>query len=198
MSPRPYRLTRRALSIEETRRRILDATVALHAEKGALATSYAEIAARADVATPTVYKHFPTRRDLLAGCTAHASADAPPCGPEVLAGTTTTEQRLRAVLSALYAQYAHLQPWLRWHEEPRDPDLAAVLAPARAAVAELFRAALVDATPSRQALALLEALAAYPAWETLVHRHGFTNEEAVDISASALLRLLTRAEERLR
>ena len=65
MSPRRYRSDRRKAATEETRRRIVDSTVSLHAECGAIATTYAMIAERADVAIPTVYNHFPTLGDLL-------------------------------------------------------------------------------------------------------------------------------------
>jgi len=46
------------------RRRIVDATMALHLEKGVVATSFDDIARKADVAVATVYRHFPTLHEL--------------------------------------------------------------------------------------------------------------------------------------
>src|SRR5918992_4527727 len=68
MSPRRYDMTKRAAAVEETRRRIVEATMDLHASKGILATSWEEIARRADVAPATVYRHFPTLDELLPAC----------------------------------------------------------------------------------------------------------------------------------
>ena len=53
MPHRQYRQSRRAESTEETRRRIVEATYALHAEQGMAATSMKQIAARADVSVGT-------------------------------------------------------------------------------------------------------------------------------------------------
>ena len=60
MSPRRYRLERRAETAGETRRRLVDATFALHVEQGISATTMTDIAARAGVSVGTVYHHFPT------------------------------------------------------------------------------------------------------------------------------------------
>lgn len=188
MAPRPYRLSRRARSLEETRQRILDATVALHAEKGSLATSYAEIAARADVAVPTVYKHFPDRAALIQGCTGHVAAGAPPIGPEVFAGAADRPARIRALAEAFYRQHAYFEPWKRHREDRVDPDLAAVVSPWREPVRALIRAALSGegeaAAPG--ALALAESVLDYPAWETLVRHHGLTNAQAAALAAAAI------------
>ena len=68
MAPRKYRMDRRKEAVEETRRRIMDATVALHGEQGILATSWEDIAQKADVALATVYRHFPSLEELVPAC----------------------------------------------------------------------------------------------------------------------------------
>jgi AcrR family transcriptional regulator len=65
MSPRPYRLGRRAESIEQTRERILAATRDLLFRDGYRATSLDEIARTADVARATVYYQFGSKAGLL-------------------------------------------------------------------------------------------------------------------------------------
>ena len=60
MSPRKYTMDKRKAALEETRQRILEATLALHSEKGIFGTSWQDIAHRADVSVGTVYKHFPS------------------------------------------------------------------------------------------------------------------------------------------
>jgi AcrR family transcriptional regulator len=63
MAPRKYDLGKRAEAVEETRRRIIQATFELHGEKGVVATSMQDVAERADVALRTVYYHYPTVDD---------------------------------------------------------------------------------------------------------------------------------------
>ena len=61
-------MERRTAAVEATRRRILEATMALHMEQGIHGTSLQEVAERADVALGTVYRHFPTVDKLVRGC----------------------------------------------------------------------------------------------------------------------------------
>ena len=68
MSPRKYDMSKRSRSVEETRRRIIEATIAAHGELGMLETTFQDVAARADVALGTVHRHFPTVEDLVAAC----------------------------------------------------------------------------------------------------------------------------------
>jgi Bacterial regulatory proteins, tetR family. len=67
---RAYRSQLRAQQAEETRERILDATVRVMA--GGLATlSIPAVAREAGVSVPTIYRHFGTKRDLLAAVYPH-------------------------------------------------------------------------------------------------------------------------------
>ena len=61
---------KRAAAADETRRRIVDATHALHIEQGIAATSWDDIAARAGVGVGTVYRHFPSLDELIPACAA--------------------------------------------------------------------------------------------------------------------------------
>src|SRR6478735_1837651 len=77
MAPRAYNnQTRQQLQIE-LKQRIVQAAVQLHAQKGGLATTYADIAQTAGVSLPTVYKHFPQLDTLFQSCTAHVGQAAP-------------------------------------------------------------------------------------------------------------------------
>lgn len=55
-----------------TRRRILDALVALVTERGTLDFTVAEVADRAEVPLRTLYRYFPRRQDLVDGLAAEA------------------------------------------------------------------------------------------------------------------------------
>ena len=68
---RAYGSPLRARQAEETRERILDATVRVMAE-GLAFMSVPQVAREAGVSVPTVYRHFATKRDLLAAVYPHA------------------------------------------------------------------------------------------------------------------------------
>jgi AcrR family transcriptional regulator len=79
--PRKYDLGRRADSQAQTRRRITEAAVELHATVGPARTTISAIAERAGVQRLTVYRHFPTEQELFAACSAHWLAGSPPPDP---------------------------------------------------------------------------------------------------------------------
>ena len=95
---RKYELKARAAKQEETRRRITEATVALHEEVGPARTTVAEVARRAGVTRLTVYNNFPEERQLFAACQGHWFERHPP--PEL-----NPADGLEAVLPSLYAWY---------------------------------------------------------------------------------------------
>src|ERR1700754_3724756 len=102
---RPYRLKERALRQEETRRRITEATVELHATVGAANTTIKAIAERAGVERLTVYRHFPDEAGLFAACSAHWIAATPPPDPGAWARIGDDARRLRTALGELYTWY---------------------------------------------------------------------------------------------
>src|SRR4051794_41340764 len=65
MSPRPYRLGRRAENIEQTRGRIIAAMRELLARDGYRSASLEEVARVADVTRATVYYQFGSKAGLL-------------------------------------------------------------------------------------------------------------------------------------
>jgi AcrR family transcriptional regulator len=103
---RPYRMKRRAELEEETRRRITESTVALHAEVGPARTSISAIAERAGVRRSTVYRHFPDEEALYAACSSHWRAANPLPDPAVWAAIADPAERAATALRDLYAFYA--------------------------------------------------------------------------------------------
>jgi AcrR family transcriptional regulator len=72
---RPYQSELRAEHAEETRRRILDASLRV-AATGLASLSVPAVAREAGVSVPTVYRHFGTKADLLAQMYPHAARRA--------------------------------------------------------------------------------------------------------------------------
>ncbi|MHB8606341.1 MAG: TetR/AcrR family transcriptional regulator [Thermoplasmatota archaeon] len=102
---RKYELKARAESQEETRRRIVEAAVALHEALGPAQTSISAIAERAGVQRLTVYRHFPSEVELLRACSGHYRALHPPPDPAAWKAIRDPEARLAAGLGALYRHY---------------------------------------------------------------------------------------------
>src|SRR3954454_17794372 len=78
---RKYELKQRAEQVEETRQRIVEATSALHLERGTAGTSIAGVARRARVQRRTVYNPCPDASTLFEACSAHWGALHPPQEP---------------------------------------------------------------------------------------------------------------------
>jgi AcrR family transcriptional regulator len=106
MTTRRYEKRKRKANEEETRRRIIGATTALHEEVGPARTTITAIAARAGVARPTVYQHFPGERALFGACAAHFAENNPAPDPGPWREIADPVDRLRTALEATYEYYA--------------------------------------------------------------------------------------------
>lgn len=193
--PRRYDRSRRDAAMAKTRHRIVEAVVTLHAERGARDTSYAMIAERADVAIPTVYKHFPSLTELFGACVGHVSERAPSLGPEIFTGIMDASERLAALARILAARHRFFAPWLRWsvHEAPLIPELAAHLRPLDEAHRRLIVQAITpafDSGPPPALLGLLEVLFEYRTWQTLTKTQGLSDTAATDAIIDAAQKLL--------
>jgi AcrR family transcriptional regulator len=105
MSPRRYVMENRARTAEDTRRRIVEATYALHAERAIGETTMKDIAERADVGLGTVYHHFPTYNDAVRACGAHTFAISAPPDVTIFNGTKSLDERIVRLADELFAFY---------------------------------------------------------------------------------------------
>ncbi len=125
MTRRKYELKKRAVKKRRTRERIVEAAVALHQEIGPSATTISGIAERAGVQRLTVYRHFPTEKDLLAACSSSFIDRHPPPTP-VADETLRADQQTRTVLQAFYTYYQETSEM--WASIYRDKDRMAAVA----------------------------------------------------------------------
>ena len=172
MAERKYRMRKRAEGLDATRERIVEATAALHYEQGVVATSYIQIAERAEVGPATVYRHFPTLGSLVNACGAHvAEVTQPPVpenAPAVFAGLTERGQRLERLVAELDAYYGRASVWLGIAARDRDrvPELDGFLRQVEAGVEALVREA-IGAGSSEAVIRLVTALADVSVWLSL-------------------------------
>ena len=158
MSPRNYDMSKRALAAAETRRRIVDATRALHTEQGIAATSWDQIAARAGVGVGTVYRHFPTLDELVPACgevsmeiVAPPSADA---APALFDGVADPAERIARLVAEVFAIYDRGAPELRVvrREPGAHPSVAELGTAFEATLSAFIAAALPDGSASDRAV----------------------------------------------
>jgi AcrR family transcriptional regulator len=175
LAPRKYTMDKRKAAVEETKRRILEATLALHSEKGIFGTSWQDIARRADVSVGTVYKHFPSLDELVPACGELMYAiTRPPSlddAPEIFAGAHTLEERLGRLISELFDFYERGAPYIETDFQERR--LAAVQeweAYMRATIAGLVREALVSAEPDERTVQAVSALVDFSTFKSLLDR----------------------------
>ncbi|HSJ72888.1 MAG TPA: helix-turn-helix domain-containing protein [Miltoncostaeaceae bacterium] len=183
---RPYRKRRRAELEDETRRRITEATVALHGTLGPARTTVSAIAERAGVQRATVYRHFPDEQALIDACSTHWRAENPVPDIARWAAIEDPDARLRSALGELYAWYDRTEYMLE--KTSRDAAVVEALRPAVARVAGWLDAAagvLAEGRPgdaARGRAAIAHALA-FDTWRSLVRRQGLPPEEAVELMA---------------
>jgi len=194
MSPRRYDRRSRLAAAEETRRRIVRATVELHGEHGAVGTKHEMIARRAGVSLPTVYKYFPTRNDLIPHCTGQVLNEAPVQLDEtVFDGRDDVPSRLHGLARRTFEFYDYAAPWLRWsaRDAAELPALRDYLDEVGRGRAALLRGALApdfDRTPPRGLMALSMVLLDFPSWQAL-KESGFTSQGAASAVGEALVSL---------
>jgi len=191
MPKRSYSMQRRVALEAETRECIVRATVALHARHGALATTYAMIAKRAQVATQTVYNHFPDDSALLGACTGHVLDRAPPLALEKIRSVRSPAARLRLLAEVVFARHEFMAPWLSWHEAAVIPALGEIIAKGSDALRALIAAVVApdhDSTPDfvDAAFVLLD----FPAWQALTRTR--SSAEAAHVAGKCLADLLPR------
>ena len=191
MAPRKYTMDRRRAAVEETRRRILEATLALHSEKGILGTSWQDIARRADVSVGTVYKHFPSLDELVPACGELMYAiTRPPSledAPEIFAGVHSLEERLGRLISELFDFYERGAPYIETDfQERRLPMVQEWEAYMRATIAGLAREALQPVGPDEETVGAVSALLDFSTFKSFMDR-GIHKEQAAKTMHEVLL-----------
>jgi AcrR family transcriptional regulator len=194
MSPRKYDMTRRASAVAQTRRRIIDATRALHTEQGIGATSWDDIAARAGVGVGTVYRHFPSLDELIPACGAVTmevvAAPHPDVVPSLFAGTDTPGERIERLVREAFAVYERAAPELRAIRN--EPDVH----PSVAEAGDEFEAslgALIDAarvTPADRPV--VRAMVDLGTWQAL-RDQGVGADEAVAVVSDMIASRFSRS-----
>lgn len=193
MVRRAYQLGRRAESAEETRRRLVEATFALHGEQGIAATTMKQIADRAGVGVGTVYHHFATVEDTVAACAAHVQQALPMPTETIFAGVVPMRQRVLRLALAVFGHYQQLPFDIVLADQDKVPVLKQVVAEEQRERIALTGAALAPFAVDRDLVRVVAALLDVGVYRSL-QRIGLSHEDAAAAIADVIQARLTRKD----
>jgi AcrR family transcriptional regulator len=193
MARRAYQLKRRAESAEETRRRLVQATFALHGEQGIAATTMKQIADRAGVGMGTVYHHFPTLDDTINACGQMVMATFPPPTEAIFAGVPTMKERLARLARALFAHLDQVGFDMVRVDRDRLPIVSKFVDEELAHRIALTRAALAPFAVDRDQVRVAAALLDIGVCRAL-QAAGLSRDQAADTVADMIRARLTRKD----
>ena len=184
-------MDKRRAAVEETHQRILEATLALHSEKGIFGTSWQDIAQRADVSVGTVYKHFPSLDELVPACGELMYAiTRPPSledAPQIFAGAHSLEERLERLISELFDFYERGASYIETDFQERQlPAVQEWEAYWRATIEGLACEALSPVGPDERTVRAASTLIDFSVFKSFMERD-IPKEEATKIMNEVLL-----------
>lgn len=171
--------------MEETRRRIVDATLELHAERGISATRWDDIAARAGVGVGTVYRHFPSLDELVPACgqavMERLRLPDPAAAEDLFAGADDAPERMERLVAEVFALYERGAPLLRTtlRESGVHPQVAHDAAAIDALLGALVDAALAPLSTGSVERQVVRAMVDLDTW-TAFRANGLDDREAVE------------------
>jgi AcrR family transcriptional regulator len=188
---RDYRMRKRAEARDETRERILRATMEVHDEKGVAPATLSDIAQRAGVGLATVSRHFPSYGELVQACGMHVWQEmrppVPPDAPAMFEGVVGRQARLArmvAEIDAFYARGAHRLA-LAGRDRELVPQLDGFLGAVEAGIAAVVAEALRHEQLPERALRIATALMGFPVWAAL-KKAGLRDDELSDFRVRML------------
>lgn len=174
-------MTKRAEQVDQTRLRIVEATVELHGTLGPAATTIAAIAERAGVTRLTVYRHFADDEALFAACSAHWTAQQKQPDPGAWARIDDADERLRVGLTDLYRFYRDGEPMLShvhrdWATLPAT--IRRGLEAQERGYQDVLLAPLGEVGETPRLRALVGHAVSFWTWRSLCFERGLSNDEA--------------------
>ncbi len=184
---RTYTLKRRAEQQAKTRRRIVEAAVALHGSIGPGLTTISMVSERAGVQRHTYYAHFPDERSLWLACSGLVFERDPLPEAAPWRAIEDRRERLRVGLRAIYDWYernASLAACVlrdaEFHAVTKEVNELRFGAP-MAAYREVLGAKL-----NAKQRALLRLALSFFTWRTLAHENGLKQGTAVAVMVQAI------------
>ena len=183
--PRSYTLKQRAERQDETRERIVDATIELHQTIGPTATTISQIAERAGVGRVTVYRHFPDELTLARACSGKYLRHNQPPDPERWHSVADPAEQLRVALRETYGYHrATAQMFSHVLADARDhPVMVPYHQHWRRAADVLLEPWHVRGRRRARTRAAIALALSFDTWRTLCEENGLSDREAAETGA---------------
>lgn len=189
---RPYRLGKRQASVDETRRRILDAATLEFAENGIPDTSMQAVARRADVAPGTVLYHYPAPDDLVEATVERWIDEMKAPSPEAIDTEAPLEERVASLVVELYGLYERSEHAYRiYSKSPDHPVLKRYEKWWYDNVNLMIIRALADRAAEPEVMQVVSVLV-NPGFRGTLTMSGITPERSVEIATTLVLSWLSR------
>nr|ART40397.1 K224 [uncultured bacterium] len=198
---RKYDSTRRVEAAQKTKEGILEAAFKLH---GMGIFDLESLASEANVSLATVRKYFPTRDELLIGCTTWGMRYAVFPDIDEIAAVGGREERLRAGVAQMHRLYDSLFPhiWATYQNKDDSPVLDALIEQfdlVTGPVCDVVLAAWpADIASDLEARGVLRGLLSYLTYYALIREGGLSPEQAHGRIVEALLNSLQAMARRSR
>ncbi|WP_164990333.1 TetR/AcrR family transcriptional regulator [Agromyces albus] len=192
---RKYELKSRAAAQQQTRERIVAATVELHTEVGPALTTVAEVARRAGVQRLTVYNHFPDDTGLFGACQAHWMQLHPLPDVATALAADDPAERVRSVFRAQYGWYRETEPMAEKVQRDRGsvPSLDSLMRrTADARLDQLADTLAIGLGESAERRALVRLGLDFWTWRRLA-REGLDDDAAAELMTAAAMASLQRS-----
>lgn len=190
MTPRRYSMELRAEQAARTRERIMDAALASYRERGIAATSLQAVARKANVSAATILNHFGSAdelaRVLVAQLTDEIQIPDDREWPE-----HGRPQRVRRLVREMFAFYERSAPWFEIFrsELGHDPVLREGEGAFWEAIGALYARVFAEALGEDRVRGAAFGLT-HPATFTALLNAGLSLEDAIELVADALVRIL--------
>jgi len=184
-------MVKRAAALEQTRARIVAATVQAHRDLGIQATSWDEIARRAGVGVGTVYRHFRSLEELLPACGQIVQQTmALPTGEQIVRafdGARSHRARIHRLVQLVFDIYERAAPFIHniQHEREQIPQLEPWHEMIECALDALLDEALHPLNPDRRQTEAARALLDLSTWQALKRRN-LAHQETIDTVATLI------------
>ena len=184
-------MVKRGAALEQTRARIVAATVEAHGDLGIQATSWDEIARRAGVGVGTVYRHFRSLDELLPACGQIVQQTmALPTGDDIAQafdGARSQRARTNRLVRLVFDIYERAAPFIHniQHEREHLPQLEPWHEMIERTLDALLAEALHPLNPDHRQTETARALLDFSTWQAL-KRRDLTSEETIDTVATLI------------
>ncbi|MGA7270909.1 MAG: TetR/AcrR family transcriptional regulator, partial [Acidimicrobiia bacterium] len=179
---RPYRLGKRKASMDETRRRIVEAAGLEYQDNGIENTSMQAVARRADVAAGTVLYHYPSPEDLADAVMESWMEQMRAPSPDAIDQDAPLAERVSALVRELFGLFERSEwAFQVYQKSPDHPSLVKANQWWEQNVGKMLFAALGERAQDSETVQVISALT-NPGFRGTLLETGLSPERAIEVA----------------